>query len=109
MEPLPSSNLDLRTHSQILVAELGNLRNYLIQLGAWPEAGDALLDLIPLSRWDYIPLTDSDYSWLPSVVKDAANGKDIGAHYPSFFQKLLTNNDLRQMFLSELKKQAYIQ
>ena len=107
MGPLPSSTLDLRTHSQILVAELGNLRKHLINLGAWPESGDMLLDLIPLSRWDYIPLTESDYSWLPSVANDAIQGKDIGAQYPSFFQKLLTNNDLRQLFISKLKESMH--
>lgn len=104
MGTLPTSGLDLRTHSQILYAELSILRKHLIQLNAWPESGDKLLDLIPFSRWDSLPLAESDFSWLPSVVKDAVKGKDIGAQYPAFFQKLLTNNELRKAFLSELSK-----
>ena len=104
MDTLTTTDLDLRTHSQILHTELAILRRSLIDLNAWPEAGDQLLDLMPLSRWDTFPVSDADFDWLPSVVDDALRGKDIGAKYPSIFQKLLTNDDLRQAFLKTLAK-----
>jgi hypothetical protein len=108
MNTVTTPKLDLRTHSQILHTELTVLRRSLIDLDAWPEAGDQLLDLIPLSRWDTFPVTDSDFDWLPSVVDDALQGKDIGAKYPAIFQKLLTNDDLRQAFLANLTKRKDI-
>jgi len=104
MDTLTTTDLDLRTHSQILHTEIAVLRRVLIEANAWPEAGDMLLDLMPLSRWDSLPVSESDFSWLPSVVEQALNGKDIGAQYPAIFQKLLTNDELRQAFLSKLAK-----
>ncbi len=102
MDTLTITDLDLRPHSQILHAEIAILRRVLIEVNAWPEAGDMLLELMPVSRWDSLPVSESDFSWLPSVVDHALNGKDIGEQYPAIFQKLLTNDDLRQAFLSQL-------
>ena len=102
MDSLTTSDLDLRTHSQILHAEIAVLRRALMEVDAWPEAGDLLLDLMPISRWDSLSVTESDFSWLPAVVEHALNGKDIGEQYPAIFQKLLTNDELRQTFLSQL-------
>jgi hypothetical protein len=100
METFPTVNImDFRTNIQILHSEVTILRELLLQLNAWPQAGDALLDLMPMSRWDSLPTTESDYEWLPKVAQDAVKGLDIGAQYPAFFQKLLTNNELRQAFL----------
>ncbi|KAA3665202.1 MAG: hypothetical protein DWQ04_01815 [Chloroflexi bacterium] len=102
MDTLTTTDLDLRTHSQILHTEIAVLRRTLIEVNAWPEAGDMLLDLMPLSRWDSLPVSESDFSWLPKVVEHALSGKDIGEQYPAIFQKLLTNDKLRQTFLSQL-------
>ena len=80
------------------------LRQRLIKLHAWPEAGDALLELLPVSRRHSADLTKSDYDWLPKVVDDALKGSDIGARYPSFFQKLVTSNELCEEFLDALEQ-----
>ncbi len=90
--------MDLRTYEQVLSAEIAALRQNLQQLNAWPEAGDMLLELMHTSRWDSLALSKTDYDWLPYVVKDAMKGLDIGGKYPAFFQKLLTNNQLRESF-----------
>ncbi|MCP5094884.1 MAG: hypothetical protein GY943_04960 [Chloroflexi bacterium] len=102
-----TNNMDFRTNTQILHSEVAILRKELLRLKAWPEAGDALLELMPMSRWDSLPVTDSDYEWLPNVVRDTLKGLDIGAQYPAFFQKLLTNNELRQSFLRDLSSTSH--
>ncbi|MCB9423048.1 MAG: hypothetical protein H6667_24825 [Ardenticatenaceae bacterium] len=78
------------------------LRQQFKQLGVWPDAADQFLALIPHSRWQNAPLVDTDYQWVPRVVEDSLRGVDIGANYPAFFQKLLTNSELRQFFLNRL-------
>ncbi len=78
------------------------LRQRLIQLNVWPDAGDQFLALMPHSEWYAPPLTDADMQWLPRVVEDVAKGVDIGANYPAFFQKLLSNDKLRHSFLAAL-------
>ncbi|RMH00791.1 MAG: hypothetical protein D6706_03015 [Chloroflexi bacterium] len=82
--------------------EVHLLRQRLRDLNAWPEAGDELLALLSVSRWSASEVSTGDLEWLPQVVKDALAGKDIGAQYPAFFQKLLTNGRLRQLFLENL-------
>ena len=82
--------------------DVEGLRRCLIQLNAWPEAGDAFLSLIPKARWEAPPLTERDQEWLPVVVRDALEGRDLGACHPNFFQKLLTNEQLRRTFLDRL-------
>ncbi|MCP4423136.1 MAG: hypothetical protein GY803_01455 [Chloroflexi bacterium] len=81
---------------------LSVLRQQLIQLNVWPDAGDQFLALMPRSQWHASPLTETDEQWLPQVVEDATKGVDIGATYPAFFQKLLTSDTLRQSFLNAL-------
>jgi hypothetical protein len=83
-----------------------DLRDRLIGLNVWPEAGDEFLALLPVSRWDAPPPTDEDNEWLIIVARDALHGLDIGSNYPAFFQKLITNPKLRQLFLDELDRQA---
>jgi hypothetical protein len=60
---------------------------------------------MPQSRWHPLPVTEADYEWLPKVIDASLRGNDIGCHYPAFFQKLLTNPNLRKMFLDELELQ----
>ena len=86
--------------------DLSGLRERLRGLNAWPEAGDEFLALLPVSRWHAPPLTDEDNEWLLIVARDTLRGLDIGATYPAFFQKLITNPKLRQAFLTELDSQA---
>lgn len=86
-------------------ANVAELRQKLIALKVWPEAGDAFLALLPVSRWNSPPVTEEDNHWLHLVVRDALSGHDIGADYPAFFQKLITNPNLRQAFMAELESQ----
>ena len=81
---------------------VATLRQKLIQLNVWPDAGDQFLALMPHSRWNSPPLTESDNQWLPQVVEAVIKGVDIGVNYPAFFQKLLASATLRQSFLSAL-------
>ncbi len=87
-------------------ADVAELRQKLISLNVWPEAGDEFLALLPVSRWHSPPLTDEDGQWLKIVVRDALKGLDIGANFPAFFQKLITNSQLRHAFLEELEQQS---
>ena len=82
------------------------LRERLLGLNVWPEAGDEFLALLPVSRWDAPPITEEDNEWLLIVARDSLRGLDIGSNYPSFFQKLITNPKLRQAFMDELDHQA---
>lgn len=78
------------------------LRNELVQLNAWPEAGDTFLELLAKAQGYGVTLVPSDFEWLPKVVDSVYNGEDIGQRYPSIFQKLLTYPDLREKFLQSL-------
>lgn len=78
------------------------LRQHLQEFGAWPAAGDEYLALMTVSRWEPASITERDAEWLPAVVTAVHQGVDIGATYPSFFQKLLTNSSLRQQFVAAL-------
>ncbi len=78
------------------------LRQQFKQLGVWPDAADQLLALMPHSRWQNAPVVAADYDWVTRVIEDSLKGVDIGANYPAFFQKLLTNSELRQFFLDRL-------
>ena len=82
--------------------DLAFLREQLQKLGVWPEAGDKFLELLPASRWDSAPITDADTRWLPVVIDGVMSGLDIGSRFPSFFQKLLMSNVLREAFLNAL-------
>lgn len=86
--------------------DLTTLRERLLGLNVWPEAGDEFLALLPVSRWDAPPITEEDNEWLLIVARDALRGLDIGANYPAFFQKLITNPKLRLAFMDELDRQA---
>ena len=81
---------------------IGQLREQLIRLKAWPEAGDQFLSLIPPSNWQTAPPTEADREWLPIVVSDVLAGKDIGENHPAFFQRLLMNPQLRIQFIEAL-------
>ena len=87
-------------------SDLTTLRERLMRLNVWPEAGDEFLALLPVSRWHAPPLTDEDNEWLIIVARDTLRGLDMGSNYPAFFQKLITNPKLRQAFLDELDSQA---
>jgi len=95
-------HLDLSTKEKTLTTEVSVLREQLIQLQAWPEAGDQYLEMLAYSHWDMFPVYPRDYDWIPTAVKDVISGIDIGSKYPSFFQKVLTNAELRQGFLTKL-------
>jgi hypothetical protein len=84
--------------------EVAQLRLLLKQCDAWPSAGDHLLQLIAKSNWNATELKQEDTQYLPQVVEATLSGQDIGAQYPSFFQKLLSYSTLRQSFMSELSK-----
>ncbi len=83
-------------------ADVTDLRETLLRLNVWPEAGDEFLALLPVSRWHAPPLTNEDNEWLSIVAQAALKGDDLGSNYPAFFQKLITNANLRQAFLDEL-------
>ena len=85
-----------------LQPDLVDLRQKLIILDAWPEAGDKLLTLLPHTDWRVSNVTKDDHNWIPLVIRDAVRGQDIGAQYPALFQKLLTNAGLRRRFLRAL-------
>ena len=86
-------------------SDLAALREQLQNLGVWPEAGDKFLELLPVTRWNSAPVTDADTCWLPAVIDGVLNGVDIGARFPSFFQKLLMSDVLRAAFLAALTDQ----
>ena len=79
------------------------LRHQLMRLNAWPEAGDAFLELLEQVQGCGTTLVPTDYDWLTQVADAAHKGEDIGLRYPSIFQKLLTFPDLRQKFLQTLQ------
>lgn len=87
-------------------SDIAVLRHHLKQLNVWPDAADEYLALLSVSRWHTLPLTDDDAKWLLSAAEDSIQGVDIGARYPAFFQKLLTNATLCQAFLKELERKS---
>lgn len=106
MAILPVSELDLRPTSKIYSADISVLRDKLQQLRAWPEAGDMYVQLLGHSHQDPQSYTDKEREWLSAAARDAVKGQDIGAKYPAFFQKLLTNDSLRRDFLFELLRHS---
>ena len=78
------------------------LQTQLKGLNAWPEAGDTFLELLEQVRGYGVTLVPTDYDWLDQVADSACKGEDIGLHYPSVFQKLLTFRELRHKFLQIL-------
>ncbi len=100
--PMLSNGSDVLQADKQLKNDLVFLRDRLKELQAWPAAGDDLLNLAPDFYWHSTPLSESDFEWLPLVVKDSIKGVDIGFQYPAFFQKLLTNARLRRLFLAGL-------
>jgi hypothetical protein len=91
-------------HNDFKHSDVTDLRQRLLALGVWPEAGDEFLALLPGSRWHSPPLIEEDTHWVKLAARDALRGQDIGAYYPAFFQKLITNANLRQAFLEELDR-----
>jgi len=108
MSTLLQTRLQLFNHSsqqtQQLEPDVSALRQRLLQLEAWPAAGDIFLNLLPKSPAEDQPVTEADNQWLSKVLDDTLQGVDIGQRYPSFFQKLILNGLLRQAFLHELDK-----
>lgn len=94
------------TETAATTSNLSMLRERLLGLNVWPAAGDEFLALLPVSRWHAPPLTEEDNEWLLIVARDALRGIDLGSNYPAFFQKLFTNQKLRQAFMAELDRQA---
>jgi hypothetical protein len=82
--------------------EIAHLRLLLKQCDAWPAAGDSFLEMLANSTWNTATLKQEDAACLPQVVEATLSGQDIGAQYPSFFQKLLSYSSLRQKFIHEL-------
>ena len=105
MEAVLISEQNQQSKSVLDDEGIAGLRQQLKQLGAWPEAADQFLALMPHSRWQNSSLVEADYEWVPRVVEDSLQGVDIGANYPAFFQKLLANRELRQSFLNALAVQ----
>lgn len=99
---MTSYHLNLSTKEKTLTSEVQQLRKQLIEMCAWPEAGDQYLEMLAYSHWDMLKVNPRDYDWINAAASDVASGVDIGAKYPSFFQKVLTNADLRQGFLRRL-------
>lgn len=91
-------------YKEVLKTDVADLRQQLLALGVWPEAGDEFLALLPGSRWHSPPLVEEDNQWVQRVAQDALRGQDIGSNYPAFFQKLITNQNLRQAFMEELAR-----
>ncbi|MCA9935363.1 MAG: hypothetical protein H6662_17750 [Ardenticatenaceae bacterium] len=85
-------------------AEVQALRQCLRRCGSWPEAADHFVALMPGGHWHAPKPNDDDFQLLPQVVKDATDGKDIGAQYPAFLQKLFAHTTLRQAFIEAMLK-----
>jgi hypothetical protein len=98
------SLFQMARYKETTPSDVSDLRQRLLALGVWPEAGDEFLALLPGSRWHSPPLVEEDKEWLLMVAQDALRGRDIGSNYPAFFQKLITNANLRQAFLEELDR-----
>lgn len=104
MDVRANPTLQPARHKEMLKTEVADLRQRLLALGVWPEAGDQFLAMLPGSRWHSPPLIEEDKQWLLTVAQAALKGQDIGANYPAFFQKLITNAGLRQAFMEELDR-----
>ena len=104
-KPYESDQSNLKTSPELTTPHdesLQTLRRQLKVLNAWPEAGDAFLDLLEQARGYGASLVPADYDWLGKVADSACKGEDIGSLYPAIFQKLLTFPDLRRQFLHVL-------
>jgi len=80
------------------------LRQQLLQLNAWPEAGDLFLDLARAPGWQSPQVTKEEVQWLPRVVEDALQGIDLGVRYPAFFKKLVVSDELCRVLLDALER-----
>jgi hypothetical protein len=82
--------------------DVAALRQRLQQLDVWPDAGDQFLALLAQTHLHGVSPEAKDFDWVTVVANDALTKCDVGARYPSFFQKLLVSGNLRQAFLQEL-------
>lgn len=82
------------------------LRQRLLQLNAWPEAGDLFLELVHESGWQTSQVTEAELLWLPRVVEDALQGVDLGVRHPAFFKKLVVSDELCHMLLDALERRT---
>lgn len=103
-----STENQLIQHKSDIHSDLEELRSQLKKFGAWPEAGDQYLSLMTHALWDMVTIQAKDFDWIPTVLEDVLKGVDIGAQYPSFFQKLLANSELRNDFILKLKEIKHI-
>jgi len=104
-KPYESNQSNLAGSSNVPSSQdesIQTLRHQLKTLNAWPEAGDTFLELLDQVRGYGATLVPTDFDWLAQVADSAYKGEDIGLHYPSIFQKLLTFPELRQKFLQTL-------
>jgi len=87
------SRKGLSKQTQVKLAEL---RSQLIQAGTqYSETAPQLLD----TKADF---SEEDEQMFSIVLSDALNEVDITSRYPSFFQKLLVNQEMRKAFLDDL-------
>ncbi|HLF25884.1 MAG TPA: hypothetical protein VJG32_06075 [Anaerolineae bacterium] len=82
---------------------LAVLREQLSQTGDWPDSAERLLThldqpspLAPRSE-------EENDAVLSLIVSDALKGIDIADRYPTFFHKVMADEDLRQAFLDALE------
>lgn len=75
----------------------------LTQSGNWPEKADELLaELGQVSQPQSVSNQENE-TLLSLAVDDALKGVDISTHYPTFFQQMLVDQELRQAFLAALE------
>ena len=101
-EPEPADFTACPKSSALHDESVQALRQQLKSLDAWPEAGDTFLELLNQVPGYGASLVPADFDWLVQVADSANKGEDIGLHFPSIFQKLLTFHDLRERFLQIL-------
>jgi len=102
-EPERNLSAEKSANSQSKDMSIQTLRHELLQLNAWPEAGDTFLELLEQAQGYGSVLVATDYDWLGQVADSAYAGEDIGSRYPSIFQKLLTHSELRHKFIQMLQ------
>lgn len=82
--------------------KLAALRTQLEQTGRLPETAEELLrQLLPSNQLPPVA-TEEDFEMLSLIISDTLQGVDIPTRYPSFYNKLLTNSELREAFLDAL-------
>jgi hypothetical protein len=76
------------------------LRRQLEEPGGWPATANHLLSR--LSQAATPRMADEDRHIITVVAREALKGVDISRRYPGFFQRMRTERELRETFLSRL-------